>query len=196
MHAESLFNLKFTAKQLSRQSKKAQKDEQGEKNKLKKALQQGNNDAARIYAANSIRKRNESLELLKLSSRLDAAASRVQTAVTMNQVSSSMVGVVKGMDKAMTTMNLERISNVMEKFEQQFEDLDVQTDCMQNSLASTTAVSTPQDEVDELMMRVADENGLELQMELPGANLSSIAASKQHNPVSQLEARLEGLRNM
>ncbi|KAH9959547.1 hypothetical protein BGW80DRAFT_1367358, partial [Lactifluus volemus] len=45
------FQLKFTAKSLHRQAKKAQKDENvEEKIRLKKALQQGNNDGARIYS--------------------------------------------------------------------------------------------------------------------------------------------------
>ena len=73
------------------------------------ALQQGNNDGARIYAANAIRKENESLNLLRLASRVDAVASRVETAVTMRQVSGNMASVVKGMDKAMESMNLERV---------------------------------------------------------------------------------------
>ena len=43
-------------------------------------------EGARIYASNAIRKKNESLNLLRLSSRIDAVASRVQTAVTMRKV--------------------------------------------------------------------------------------------------------------
>ena len=76
------------------------------------ALQQGNVDGARIYAANAIRKKSESLNLLRLASRIDAVASRVETAVTMRQVTGNMTSVVKGMDKAMETMNLERVSNL------------------------------------------------------------------------------------
>ena len=73
------------------------------------AVQQGNNDGALIYAANALRKKNESLNLLRLSSRVDAVSSRVETAVTMRQVSGNMASVVKGMDKAMESMNLERV---------------------------------------------------------------------------------------
>lgn len=36
-------------------------------------------------------------------------ASRVQTAVTMRQVTGSMAGVVKGMDGAMKAMDLEKV---------------------------------------------------------------------------------------
>jgi hypothetical protein len=106
---DHLFNLKFTAKQLSRQSKKANKDESAEKTKLKKAIQSGNIEGARIYAANAIRKKNEALNLLRLSSRIDGVAARVQTASTMRKVSQSMAGVVKQMDKAMQSMNLEQV---------------------------------------------------------------------------------------
>ena len=73
-------------------------------------MQQGNNDIAKLYAQNAIRKQSERLNLLRLASRIDAVASRVQTAVTMRQVSGSMANVVKGMDVAMKTMNLERVS--------------------------------------------------------------------------------------
>lgn len=57
---------------------------------------------------------------------------------------------------------------VMDKFEQQFENLDVQVEYMENSMGQTTALTTPGDQVDELIQQVADENGLEVQMELPG----------------------------
>jgi hypothetical protein len=74
------------------------------------AIQQGHQDIAKIYAQNAIRKQNERLNLLRLGSRIDAVASRVQTAVTMRQVTGSMMNVVKGMDQAMKAMDLEKVS--------------------------------------------------------------------------------------
>ena len=68
-----------------------------------------------------------------------------------------MTSVVRGMDKAMESMNLERISLVMDKFESQFADLDVQTSYMEDTMQNTTAVSTPQDQIDELMKQTAEE---------------------------------------
>ncbi len=67
-------------------------------------------EGARIYAQNAIRKKNESLNYLRMASRLDAVSSKVQTAVTMKQVTKSMSGVVSQMDKAMASMNLEQVS--------------------------------------------------------------------------------------
>lgn len=44
--------------------------------KIKKALQQGNVEGAKIYAENAIRKKNESLSYLRMASKVDAVQSR------------------------------------------------------------------------------------------------------------------------
>lgn len=94
---------------MNRQAAKAGKDEVAEKAKVKKAIQQNYPDIAKIHAQNAIRKQNEKLNLLRLASRIDAVSSRVQTAVTMRQVTGSMANVVKGMDGAMKSMDLEKV---------------------------------------------------------------------------------------
>lgn len=55
---------------------------------------------------------------------------------------------------------------VMEKFETQFEDMNVQTAYMEGAMGDSAAVSTPQDQVDSLMSQVADEAGIEREHEL------------------------------
>lgn len=82
-----------------------------------------------------------------------------------------MASVVKGMDRAMESMNLEKISMIMDKFETQFEDMDVQTSYMEGTIGATTASATPQDQVDSLMQQVADENGIEVNHKLGEAGL-------------------------
>ncbi|TRY63844.1 hypothetical protein TCAL_01838 [Tigriopus californicus] len=192
-----LFNLKFASKQMLRDSKKAEKDEKVEKNKLKKAIEKGNMDVARIHAENAIRQKNQSLNFLRMSARVDAVASRVQSAVTTKRVTGSMQGVVKAMDSAMKSMNLEKISGLMDKFEKEFEDLDVQTSVMEGAMNQTTATNVPQDAVEGLMRQAADEAGLELQMELPGAASNTIGttagtavANSEQDELSQRLARL------
>ena len=54
-----LFNLKFASKQLLRDSKKCEKEEKAEKLKLKKAIEKGNMEVARIHAENAIRQKNQ-----------------------------------------------------------------------------------------------------------------------------------------
>ena len=57
----------------------------------------------------------------------------------------------------------------MDRFETQFEDLDVATGYYENATSSATAVATPQDDVDKLMNQVADEAGVEMNQEAPTA---------------------------
>jgi charged multivesicular body protein 1 len=73
----------------------------------------------------------------------------------------------------------------MDKFEGQFEDLDVQSLYMENAMGSTTATATPQDEVDLLMQKIADEAGLEM-----NENLAQAEAPKKVGPTEVEEDRL------
>lgn len=60
---------------------------------------------------------------------------------------------------------------VMDKFESQFADLDVQTNYMEATMSDTTALATPQDQVDQLIDQVADEAGLEVRQGLGEAKV-------------------------
>jgi len=189
-----LFNLKFATKELERNSKRCDKEEKAEKLKCKKAIAKGNMEVARIHAENAIRQKNQSLNYLRMSARVDAVSSRVQTAVTTRKVTTSMAGVVRAMDAAMKSLNLEKISALMDKFEHQFEDLDVQSSYMENTMSQTTTTSVPQNDVDHLMRSVADEAGIELNMELPRGETESIASSQVSQEQDELTARLARLR--
>ena len=135
----------------------------------------------------AIRQKNQALNFLRMSARVDAVASRVQTAVTTKRVTTSMSGVVKAMDSAMKSMNLEKISNLMDKFETEFENLDVQTSVMEGAMSATTATNVPQEAVDTLMHQAADEAGLELNMEIPSAATATVnsTATKDQDELSQ-----------
>ena len=83
---DDMITFRLTSKQLSRSSKKCEKNEASNKAKLKQAIEKGNIDGARIYAENAIREKNQALNFLRLSSRIDAVASRLEAAVRMQQV--------------------------------------------------------------------------------------------------------------
>lgn len=88
---------------------------------------------------------------------------------------------------------------VMDKFESQFEDLDVQTGYLEGTLSSDTAISAPTDQVELLMSQVADEAGLEVQHELGAkampSSLPEVPAQKvDEQQEDALAARLRALR--
>merc|ERR1719331_757325 len=152
----------MTSKQLGRLSVKCEKDEKTEKNKIKKALEKDNHDGARIHAQNAIRQKTQAQNYLRLSSRVDAVSSRLESAIKMQQVTKSMGSVVKGMDRVLGSMNVEQISKVMDSFEQSFEDMDVRSEYVESAMNSSTTGVMPEEQVDSLMQMVADEHGLKM----------------------------------
>ena len=105
-----------------------------------------------------------------------------------------MAGVVNSMEAAMRSMNLEQMANLMDRFETQFESLDVQTNVMGDAMQATTTMSTPQGEVDSLMQQVADEAGIELNQNLPIAGANTVGASTASHDQDELSQRLAKLR--
>ena len=117
----------------------------------------------------------------------------------MGQVTDGMKGVVKGMDKGLASMDINKISQLMDKFEHQFEDLDVKTQYMEGTMNATTATTTPAEQVDSLISQVADANNLELGEAFTQAGpigKKTPQVQEAAKPVEDdLEARLANLRN-
>ncbi|CAM6088635.1 unnamed protein product [Calypogeia fissa] len=176
---EQVFELKMTSKTLGRQARKCEKEEKSEKLKVKKAIEKGNMDGARIYAQNAIRKRTEQLNYLRLSSRLDAVVSRLDTQAKMMNINKSMSSIVKALDTALASNNLEKMSQTMDQFEQQFINMEVQSEFIENAMAGSTSLSTPEDEVNSLMQQVADDYGLEVSVGLPQAASHAVPPTQE-----------------
>ncbi|KAJ0409923.1 hypothetical protein P43SY_005817 [Pythium insidiosum] len=106
-----------------------------------------------------------------------------------------MRGVVKGMDTVMASMNVEKISSTMDQFEKHFEDLDVfialhSLQDMEGAMSNGTSISTPVDQVDDLIQMVADENGLKVAGQLDSAGRAApdaTLASELVTDAGQLE---------
>lgn len=192
---DQIFNLKFTSKQLAKQARKSEKEEKSERTKVKKAIEKGNIDGARIYAQNAIRKKTEQLNYLRLSSRLDAVVSRLDTQAKMQNVNKSMAGIVKALDRALASNNLEKVANTMDQFERQFENLDVQSEFVENAMGNQMNLATPENEVNGLLQQVADEHNLEVQLDMPMAGNTVPAASRvAQSEDGELTKRLAELR--
>ena len=130
-----------------------------------------------------------------MSARIDAVAARVQTAATQKRVTQSMSGVVKAMESAMRSMNLEQVQNLMDRFERDFENLDVQSATMEGSMNATTTLNAPQHQVDSLIQEAADQAGIEIGMEMPTPASTAIGApSTSVAENDELTKRLAALR--
>jgi len=191
---KSLFNLKFATKNLIRESKKCEKQEKADKAKVKTAIQKNNTEGARIHAENAIRNHNQALNYLRMSARIDAVAARVQTALQTQRVTKNMVGVCRAMEGAMASMNLEKITEMMDRFENQFENLDVQTNMMESTMQGTTTQFMPENDVNALMQEQADAAGIELNLALPTAGDKTLQTTAVSQQEDDLSSRLAALR--
>ena len=142
-----LIELRIASKQMQAEARRASRKEAVEKLKCKKAIERGITDSMRVHAENAIRAKNESLSLLRLASRVDAVASRVQSALNMNMVTSSMSSIVRIMSSMTGNRNVWRTAATMDRFEHQFAELDMQMALVEQSVDRTVVTSTPCDQV-------------------------------------------------
>ena len=221
-----LFNIKFTAKQIHRMSKKCEKEHTQELTKVKKAMEKGDAESARIYAENAIRIKNTGTGYLRMASRLEAVASRLESAIKMQQISKQMGNVVKGMDvrrvcplrawpaaetkpalhlcppqKILESMDMNQIGAVMDKFEASFDEADVRSQYVENAMNSSTASTMPEDAVESLLQQVSDEHGLQFASRAADASTAPVAmsaptAALQDSQEDALEKRLAALRSV
>lgn len=188
---KQLIELRLASKQMQAESRRAAKRKVEGKRKCKSAIERGMPDMARVYAENAIRAEKESLSLLRLSSRVDAVASRVQTAINMNMVTSSMASIVRIMAGLTSTKAAWQSAEMMERFEAQFEQLDVQMAMVADTVDRTVATSTPSEAVNELIAQVADAHQLELAGVLDSDELAVARSTAQASSSSAARAPLE-----
>lgn len=136
-----------------------------------------------------------------------------------------MAQVTKALDRALSSMDLQKVSAVMDKFEQQVQNLDVHTsvglfECsfgiqngrvsrhpgpeaqvqvlslwhaqvMEDSMSSATTLTTPQEQVDSLIVQIAEENGLEVldQLSQLPEGASAVGESSVRSQEDQLSRR-------
>ena len=77
--------------------------------KLIAAMKTNDAEMIKIYASNVIRDKKQSVNFMRLSSRIDAVSARVETAIRMNTLSKQIGQVVRGMDAVLAGMDAEKV---------------------------------------------------------------------------------------
>merc|ERR1719367_905284 len=112
-----------------------------------------------------------------------------------------MKNVTVSMTAVMNSTNIEQLSKTMDQFEEQFEQMDLNSQYMEQAIDSSTAQTMPENQVDGLMQEIADENGLEFESALNETDLSLTKAKNKQKDKEEdknedqnsLEARLAKL---
>jgi charged multivesicular body protein 1 len=170
---DTMFNLRLSAKQFTKEAERSRKEERLEQEKAKRALEKGLIDIARVHGENSIRKKTEGLNYLKLSAKMDAVYSRMRTAARTEQMTKQFGPMVNQMNRCLKSMNLDAISTTMEQFERTFENLDVASGYIDQSLQTATSTSAPRSQVDELLGQIAAEHNITVEAQMGEIPLST-----------------------
>lgn len=89
---------------------------------------------------------------------------------------------------------MQKMSETMDQFEKQFVNMEVQAEFMENAMAGSTSLSTPETEVSSLMQQVADDYGLEVSVGLPQAAGHAVPAKAETIDEDDLSRRLAELK--
>lgn len=104
----------------------------------------------------------------------------------------SLKQTVSLMSKVTANMPLTETSKLMDSLEKNFEDLEVKTKVMDDAMQNATTVQQPVDQVANLMQEMADEAGIELNLNIPTAPAisTSVAMKEQVKQIHKLTSFL------
>ena len=92
-------------------------------------------------------------------------------------MAASLKQTVSLMSKVTANMPLTETSKLMDSLEKNFEDLEVKTKVMDDAMQNATTVQQPVDQVANLMREMADEAGIELNLNIPSAPATSTSVA-------------------
>merc|ERR1711970_414467 len=222
MPLEWLFGRKMTPDEMLRQNQRAlnkaireldrekTKMEQQEKKiiaDIKKMAKQGQMDAVKIMARDLVRTRRYVKKFMLMRANIQAVSLKIQTLKSQSAMANAMKGVTKAMGSMNKQMKLPEIQKIMMEFEKQSEIMDMKGEMMEDAIDDVMG-DEDDEESDAIVNQVLDELGLQLNDKLGDApvgtgTLASTTAAKNKTPVAagatddddaDLQARLDDLR--
>ncbi|GJQ87627.1 hypothetical protein Trydic_g17455 [Trypoxylus dichotomus] len=176
---------------------------------IKKMAKEGQMDAVKIMARDLVRTRRYVKKFMLMKANIQAVSLKIQTLRSQNAMAQAMKGVTKAMQSMNRQLNLPQIQRILQEFEKQSEIMDMKEEVMNDAIDDAMADDADEEESDAIVNQVLDELGLQLGDQLSG--LPSTASSVPGQAVKQptavpaganglsdadadLQARLDNLR--
>jgi charged multivesicular body protein 1 len=189
----------FQAKQARREAQKAAKQDPLLRKQIQDLLRKGETAKAYQKAKMLLSKQALAAQMDQMADMAELSASQIQANNAMNRMTHMMGQSSRTMGIAQRTMNPERTLTTLEQFRQQNEEYAMSNGIYQDAIAQTTSAQVSEDAVHELLGKLADDAGVQLNTEL------NADAPSKADPVSQtteptaeeedaLQQRLRALR--
>ncbi|XP_033083168.1 charged multivesicular body protein 2a-like [Trachypithecus francoisi] len=193
-------------RELDRERQKLETQEKKIIADIKKMAKQGQMDAVRIMAKDLVRTRRYVRKFVLMRANIQAVSLKIQTLKSNNSMAQAMKGVTKAMGTMNRQLKLPQIQMIMMEFERQAEIMDMK-EMMNDAIDDAMGDEEDEEESDAVVSQVLDELGLSLTDELSnlsstGGSLSVAAGGKKAEAAASaladadadLEERLKNLR--
>ncbi|CAG0897588.1 unnamed protein product [Cyprideis torosa] len=187
---EWLFGRKKTPEEMLRENQRAlnkamrdldrerQKMEQQEKKiiaDIKKMAKDGQMDAVKIMAKDLVRTRRYVKKFIMMRANIQAVSLKIQTLKSQNAMAQAMKGVTRAMRTMNAQLKLPQIQQIMQDFERQSEIMDMKEEMLNDTIDDAMGDEEDEEESENIVAQVLDELGLQLQDQMTG--LPSVAGS-------------------
>ena len=179
---DTMFEFKMMAKQMEKESKKSESQSKALIGKVKKCIEKGDYEQAKLAAADAIRQKNMVRRYRVLSSKVQTVAQRLQTAYQNQKLSEQMQNLTQQLLGAGNMMDIVKMTETMSNFEKLFDNLDINSNMMDQVFDNVNAGTVNENEVNQLIGQIAQQNGMKLSDEFEGVQLGEVGeAEKQTN---------------
>ena len=148
-----------------RAGKKSEKSRDAAYKKVEQAINSNKPEAAKVYAQDAIRNRNQAVKYEILSYKIVAVQNKLQAAYQNQKLSENMCKMVGSMNGALQSMDLVKISENMSQFEKIFDDIDANAQIMDKAMDNIDADAYADKDVNNLIMQVAQTHNCNLEKE-------------------------------
>lgn len=170
--------LERTQRELDREKRKLETQEKKLIADIKKSAKNGQVAAAKVQAKDLVRTKNHIQKFDNMKTQLQAISLRIQAVRSSDQMTRSMreaTVLLAGMNRSMNLPQLQRISM---EFEKQNDLMDQRQEFMDESIDNVMGDELDEDEeADEIVNKVLDEIGVDLNAQLQNAPQDVVASS-------------------
>ncbi|KAF2368308.1 Snf7 family [Trinorchestia longiramus] len=218
---EFLFGKKMTPEEMLRKNQraltKAMRDLDRERSKMeqqekkiiadiKKMAKLGQMDAVKVMAKDLVRTRRYVKKFIMMRAQIQAVSLKITTLKSQNSMAQAMKGVTKAMMSMNKQLQLPQIQHIMQEFEKQTEIMNMKEEMMNDVIDDAMEGEDDEEESDAIVSQVLDELGLQMTEglgDLPstGATLASTTGPSKAPAVAvgddgddDIQARLDNLR--
>ncbi len=168
---DTMFEFKMMAKSMERESKKSDAQSKNLIKKVKACIAKGDYDQAKVAASDAIRQKNMVKRYRVLSSKIDAVAQKLKSAYQNQKLSEQITSLTQQLVGANNMMDIVKMTETMGNFEKLFDDLDVNSNMMDQVFDNVNAGTVNEQEVKQLIGQIAQQNGMKLSEEFDDVQL-------------------------